>query len=646
MSLVSIPRKVSIDPDGVPRVGAQWYFYEAGTDTAIPTYTTAALAVEHQIPVLSQSDGYFPAVFIDSEAYPTHKQVMLDADGLTIFSEDNLVTSDEALLRADLASAVAGDDGARLVGFRRDDAGAAARTVYDKLYDHISVHDFGALPSASIAVNTVAINAALDLGSDVSITRPGVYLVNDSLLLPSNTTFRIGAGVTIRASHAGGVTWGAGGTAEAGLIKVDGVENVHITGAGIVDGNKADGPTGRVWGLDINESDHVLVDGALQFNNCPGQDATGINQGDGICVRGDCTDITIGAVTCDGNVRQGISIVSVVGMKCIGTVCKNTTGSAPGAGIDIEGDAPGEISGVELIGVTLKDNYIGLQLADADHVKVIGCRIESNSWNDLYAIRTTNLQVDAATTVVAAPTVAQNGIAYFFQCEHVRMDAEIVGSYDAQEGPGIKLDDGCVDFYIGSRIRNTYSIGIQIGKSALAEDILDVVVAATLNNCCDPSVNLPAIFIDGATGSFNPKRVRILPSTTISDDRSGGNEATAGVQVSTNVSEANKSGYRIAPSYINGPTVRLINPPLWGSVTWNPASAADGVGETSADITVTGAAVGDSVEVFPPENLLGVLYAGYVSASNTVKIRIQNESGGVVDLGNSDWYVRVRKRYE
>jgi hypothetical protein len=103
MSLVSIPRSVSVDPNGAPRVGAQWYFYEAGTDTPLPTYTTAALAIEHPIPVESQSDGYFPAVFINSTLFPTHKQVMLDADGLTVFVEDDVPTSDAAVLRADLA---------------------------------------------------------------------------------------------------------------------------------------------------------------------------------------------------------------------------------------------------------------------------------------------------------------------------------------------------------------------------------------------------------------------------------------------------------------------------------------------------------------------------------------------------------------
>lgn len=82
---------------------------------------------------------------------------------------------------------------------------------------------------------------------------------------------------------------------------------------------------------------------------------------------------------------------------------------------------------------------------------------------------------------------------------------------------------------------------------------------------------------------------------------------------------------------------------LSGSVTWNPASLADGAGETSAGITVTGAAFGDFVVVAAPYDLQGVLATAYVSAADTVKIRLQNESGGVVDLAEGSWKVRVYK---
>lgn len=82
---------------------------------------------------------------------------------------------------------------------------------------------------------------------------------------------------------------------------------------------------------------------------------------------------------------------------------------------------------------------------------------------------------------------------------------------------------------------------------------------------------------------------------------------------------------------------------LAGSVTWDPASLADGVGETSAAITVTGAALGDYVMIAAPYDLQGITCNGYVSAENTVKIRLQNETGGPIDLASGTWKVRVIK---
>lgn len=83
--------------------------------------------------------------------------------------------------------------------------------------------------------------------------------------------------------------------------------------------------------------------------------------------------------------------------------------------------------------------------------------------------------------------------------------------------------------------------------------------------------------------------------------------------------------------------------PLTGTVVWNPASLADGAGETSAAITVTGAALGDFVQVSAPYDLQGILATAYVSAANTVRIRIQNETGGVIDLASGTWRVAVRQ---
>ena len=82
---------------------------------------------------------------------------------------------------------------------------------------------------------------------------------------------------------------------------------------------------------------------------------------------------------------------------------------------------------------------------------------------------------------------------------------------------------------------------------------------------------------------------------------------------------------------------------LVGSGVWDPGDLADGAGETSPDITVTGAATFDAVIVYPPVPLQGLLMSAWVKSSNTVAIRLQNETGGNVNLASGTWFVRCRK---
>lgn len=85
--------------------------------------------------------------------------------------------------------------------------------------------------------------------------------------------------------------------------------------------------------------------------------------------------------------------------------------------------------------------------------------------------------------------------------------------------------------------------------------------------------------------------------------------------------------------------------PLYSSVlansgTYDPASLVDGAGVTTT-LTVTGAAVGDLVQASFSLDLQGIILFAWVSATNTVSIRFQNESGGTLDLASGTIQVRV-----
>jgi len=78
-----------------------------------------------------------------------------------------------------------------------------------------------------------------------------------------------------------------------------------------------------------------------------------------------------------------------------------------------------------------------------------------------------------------------------------------------------------------------------------------------------------------------------------------------------------------------------------GVVSYDPPSLNDGDGATTT-ITVTGARLGDFVSrVSFSNNLQGVILNAWVSSTNTVSIRFQNETGGVIDLASGVLRVQV-----
>lgn len=85
--------------------------------------------------------------------------------------------------------------------------------------------------------------------------------------------------------------------------------------------------------------------------------------------------------------------------------------------------------------------------------------------------------------------------------------------------------------------------------------------------------------------------------------------------------------------------------PVVGQVqaVWDPVSIANGAGLTSPVLAVPGAALGDLVEVSIPVSAAGLIVQGFVSAANSVQVRLHNGTGGAVNLPSGTWGVRVRR---
>jgi len=77
--------------------------------------------------------------------------------------------------------------------------------------------------------------------------------------------------------------------------------------------------------------------------------------------------------------------------------------------------------------------------------------------------------------------------------------------------------------------------------------------------------------------------------------------------------------------------------------SWNPGSLSDGAGETSGDVSAPEATLGDYVSVSADQDLQGVLCFGYVKSAGLVNIRLQNETGGTVDLAGGTFRIRIKR---
>lgn len=79
------------------------------------------------------------------------------------------------------------------------------------------------------------------------------------------------------------------------------------------------------------------------------------------------------------------------------------------------------------------------------------------------------------------------------------------------------------------------------------------------------------------------------------------------------------------------------------TATWDPASIAD-QSQAVVDTTVTGAAVGDAVEISLGSDLLNCSLTGYVRAANSVRAVIDNQSGAPRDIASGTLRICVTKR--
>ena len=182
----------------------------------------------------------------------------------------------------------------------------------------------------------------------------------------------------------------------------------------------------------------------------------------------------------------------------------------------------------------------------------------------------------------------------------------------------------------GNAVSNSKGSGIQVS-----------------GNQCVVSNN--AVFNADATGTsdgliFGIMTNSIITNNTLNDSGGGtGSAIREGTGSDNNYISGNK--YQNATGgIVTVGTGTIVENVIIGSTTYNPPSIAAGA-TTSTTVTVTGASLGDFVEMvsFSLDTQL-ITFSAYVSSANTVTVVLTNTTAGAIDLGSGTLRVRVNKR--
>jgi hypothetical protein len=90
---------------------------------------------------------------------------------------------------------------------------------------------------------------------------------------------------------------------------------------------------------------------------------------------------------------------------------------------------------------------------------------------------------------------------------------------------------------------------------------------------------------------------------------------------------------------------RILLDDLFGSVTWDPGSIADG-DEVAKNVVVTGAVLGDYAICSFSVPTVTLTLTATVTAIDNVKCVLANNTGGPIDLAEGTLYARVFKRVQ
>ncbi|MNQ04614.1 Pectate lyase superfamily protein [compost metagenome] len=380
--------------------------------------------------------------------------------------------------------------------------------------------------------------------------------------------------------------------------------------------------------------------------------------------------------TFDSNYRQGSSIVAGSYTSFISCVFTGTgslgasKGTLPMAGVDIESNFDNlPCIGNEFHSCYFSRNLDGLLFSRAaQHNVADSCIIEANRGRGLAS--STNL-TSTIHNIFRAGKIIQT---------QASSETELYAAYIG--GNRTKIIDSDIRVADPHRAVVFVNLAQTVNCEVMNTSIEDVGVNGAFNqilvhftaNSANCKVEQCRILnATGASGwhavlestscSFNRNRVAsghggagargvdILGATRVKD-----NEVTGVSTAST--TETAGFNIRAGAALIRelGPNIDTLNPtlsartrrvgfaagPFYGSATYDPPSLADGAGTTTI-VTVTGAALGAGhyAQASFSNSVAGLTITADVTAANTVTVRFQNESGGILDLASGTLSAKV-----
>ena len=292
-----------------------------------------------------------------------------------------------------------------------------------------------------------------------------------------------------------------------------------------------------------------------------------------------------------------------------------------------------DVTKLNIVGNTIENTRIGIDVGHIVSTNVVLDIVIANNnvhltstdnWGGAGAIHGGILLIGNASTNIQRAVVSGN---------IVRNAFNISGGTISGDAGAITIENCEYVAVSGNVVEGVGTVGTGVGIYMVG----DIALATISGNVLDGAMGGSAIRLVSVNSSLVSITGNSISQDTASDAAINISSSTiAGFAMEGNATNST------APFAQSGSTITLSDSWLRGSATYDPASLLDGDGATTA-VTVTGASLGDFAEASFSLDLQGITLTAWVSSSNTVSVRFQNETTGTIDLGSGTLRAKVRR---